>query len=264
MRFIDATSDPQLRQLSPTLAETVGVAVAAGRAPETFCLRTNRPYVLLGPQDLRLPRVEQGAAWLEGQGLPVYVRVGGGAAVLLDEGCLSFFGAVPCRDIGRLDANFRELTLPVRQACAALGAPVRFGRAPGSYCEGPQDLITAEGRKLLGVAQALRQGYALVSGMLLRTQDPVATTTLLQEFYRRSGSDRVLKAEMVTSLAREVGRAVSQERVVAEIVRQAASLGWDSEPTPLTSWEMDLGEQTLNARRYPPRDLARSPAVRSV
>ncbi len=264
MRLIDATEDPRLWQVSPTLAETVAVAVAAGRVPETFCLRMNKPYVLLGPQDLRLPHPERGVAWLEAQGLPVYVRVGGGAAVLLDEGCLSFFGAVPCRDLSRLDSNFHELTRPVRRALAAIGAPVRFGRAEGSYCEGPQDLVTQGGRKLLGVAQALRQGYALVSGMLLLRQDPQRTTALLQEFYRRAGSDRVLKPEAVTSLLREAGRDIALAEVKAEILRQAVALGWGPDLSSLTPWETELGDEMLQRRRYPAQTLAQSPRVRSL
>ena len=264
MRFIDATLDPGLRRLSPALAETAGRAVAAGEAPETFCLRTNRPYVLLGPQDLRLPHPEQGVAWLEAQGLPVYVRVGGGAAVLLDEGCLSFFAAVPCRDLGRLDANFRDLTRPVRRALAALGMPVRFGRAPGSYCEGSQDLVTGGGRKLLGVAQALRRGYALVSGMLMLSQDPELTTAVLQEFYRLAGSARVLRPEAVTSLTLELGRDLPLEVAAGEIVRQAALLGWDAVPSPLTDYELRVGEELLVERRFPGRDLAPEPFVRSL
>ncbi len=264
MRFIDATEDRGLWQLSPTLAETVALAVAAGRTPETFGLRMNRPYVLLGPQDLRLPHTSRGVAWLEGQGLPVYVRVGGGAAVLLDEGCLSFFGAVPCRDIARLDANFRDLTRPVRGGLSSLGVPVRFGRAEGSYCEGPQDLVTAEGKKLLGVAQALRQGFALVSGMLMLTQDPLRTTSVLQEFYRRSGSARVLKPEAVTSLAGETGREVSVAEVKEAVLRQATLLGWDSAPSALTDWERRLAQDMLPRRRYPPGNLAQEPLVRPL
>ncbi len=264
MRFIDATGDASLWRLSPTLAETVATAVAAGEAPETFCLRMNRPYVLLGPQDLRLPHTETAVAWLESRGLPVYVRVGGGAAVLLDEGCLSFFGAVPCRDIARLDANFHELTRPVRRALAAMGAPVRFGRAPGSYCEGPQDLVTTGGRKLLGVAQALRRGYALVSGMLLVTQDPVETTAVLQEFYRRAGSDRVLRPEAVTSLALELGGQVDLLAVKAEIQRQMALLGWSGVPSALSAWEMRSGDEMLRRRRFAAGHLAHTPPVRSL
>jgi lipoate-protein ligase A len=264
LRFIDATLDPGLRRLSPALAETAAEAVAAGEAPETFCLRVSRPYVLLGPQDLRLPHPEQGVAWLASQGLPAYVRVGGGAAVLLDEGCLSFFAAVPCRDIGRLDRNFRDLTQPVRQALAQLGLHVRFGRAPGSYCEGPQDLVTRGGRKLLGVAQAMRHGYAIVSGMLLLSQDPWLTTEVLQEFYRRSGSDRVLRADAVTSADIELGRSLPMETAKAAIMHQASALGWDAVPSPLTVYEVEVGERLLTARRFPGRDLARRMPVRSL
>ncbi len=250
MRFLDATREEQLLHLSPALAEAIATSVAAHAAPPTYGLRRQRPYVLLGPQDLRLPRTEAGVAWLQAQGLPVYVRVGGGAAVLLDEGCLSFFAAIPTRDLGSVDENFRALTAPVRTALARLTVPVRFGRAPGSFCEGPQDLVSQGGRKIAGVSQALRRGYSLVSGMLLVRQDPVATTALLQEFYRRAGSGRELRASAVTSLAQELGRAPSLEEVRQAIVEAAGELGWDKEPSMPSPQEAAGAEELLGRRRF--------------
>ncbi len=250
MRLLDATRTERLVELSPALAEAVASAVAAGEAAPTFGLRCQRPYVLLGPQDLRLPGVAAGAAWLEARGLPVHVRVGGGAAVLLDGGCLSFFAAIPSRDVGRIDENFRSLTQPVRAAFEALGAPVRFGRAEGSFCEGPQDLVTGGGRKVAGVSQALRRGYALVSGMLIIRQDPVATTALLQEFYRRSGSDRELRAGAVTSLQEELGREVPLSEVHDAILRALSQLGWGRLRT-ISRREEAHAASLLAARRFP-------------
>ncbi|MDA8343997.1 MAG: lipoate--protein ligase family protein [Thermaerobacter sp.] len=252
MRFLDATQDDALLRLSPSLAEAVATAVAAGESPPTFGLRRQRPYVLLGPQDLRLPRIAEGAAWLEAQGLPVHQRVGGGAAVLLDDGCLSFFAAIPTQDISRLDDNFRTLTLPVRSALQKLGVSVEFGRAPGSFCEGPQDLVSGGGRKIAGVSQALRRGYALVSGMLLVRQDPVATTALLQEFYRRSGSGRQLRASAVTSLEAELGREVPLAELRPAIVRAAGEVGWDTDLGEIQPFELAQAKTLLALRRFAP------------
>lgn len=211
-RFIDAFRDPSLLDLSPALAEMLGETAAATAEPQ-FCLRRQTAYVLLGPQDMRLPDLPGGVAWLESRGFPIYRRVGGGSAVLLDGDCLSFAAAIPCRDIGRLDRNFTDLTVPVRAALADLGAAAHFGRAEGSYCEGPQDLVDGNGRKIAGVSQALRRGYALVSGMILVRQDPAATTALLQGFYAAAGSTRRLRASAVTSLARILGRDVRTAEV---------------------------------------------------
>ncbi len=250
MRYLDATENPELISLSPSLAESVAMAVAADEAPPTFCLRRQRAHVLLGPQDLRLPRVADGAAWLEAQGYPVRVRVGGGAAVVLDEGCLSFFTAIPSQGIGHVDRNFRDLTRHVRLALERLGAPTEFGRAPGSFCEGPQDLVTRAGRKIAGVSQALRRGYALVSGMVLVDQDPARSTALLQEFYRRSGSDRILRASAVTSLCAELGREISLAQLRNAIVQAAAEIGWDAAPRPLLPAEKEYAQDLVLRRRF--------------
>jgi octanoyl-[GcvH]:protein N-octanoyltransferase len=250
LRYLDATDDIDLISLSPALAEAVAMAVAAGDAAPTFCLRRQRPYVLLGPQDLRLPHVEDGARWLEAEGYPVRVRVGGGAAVLLDGDCLSFFAAIPSRGIGDVDRNFQELTRHVRLALERLGAPVAFGRAPGSFCEGPQDLVTMAGRKIAGVSQALRRGYALVSGMLLATQDPARSTALLQEFYRRSGSDRILRPSAVTSLREELGRGISVAQLRDAIVEAAVDIGWDGSARELLAAEREHAEELLERRRF--------------
>src|SRR5690606_41819153 len=53
-----------------------------------------------------------------------------------------------------------------------------------------------------GVAQAIRRGYALISGMVLVDQDPVATTDQLNEFYRAAGVEKNYRADVVTSVKR--------------------------------------------------------------
>lgn len=259
-RFIDACRDETLIGLSPALAETLAEA-AAGTGEPQFCLRRQRSYVLLGPQDMRLPDLSGGIRFIDERGIPVYRRVGGGAAVLLDEDCLSFAAAIPCRDIGRLDANFAELTAPVRRALSAMGIPARFGRAEGSYCEGPQDLVSADGRKIAGVSQALRQGYALVSGMLLVRQDPLSTTALLQGFYEAAGSTRRLRWDAVTSLSRRLGREVTIDEVAA-VVREALAMEGAWHDGRLSEREQERARTLLRERRMRPpgsfaEDLAR-------
>lgn len=237
-RFIEAFKDASLLDLSPALAETLAETAALTGEPQ-FCLRRQRPYILLGPQDMRLPDLAEGLRYIESAGLPARRRVGGGAAVLLDGDCLSFAAAIPCRDIGRLDRNFEELTSPVRTALAEVGVRAAFGRAEGSFCEGPQDLLDRTGRKVAGVAQALRRGYALVSGMILVRQDPVQTTAFLQEFYRVSGSQRSLRADAVTSVSRALGRDVALEEVYSAIETVLARSG---------NWRMDALDGGERAR----------------
>lgn len=243
MRYLDATTDPSLMALSPALAEWLGEeAVRTGEAH--FLLRRNSPYFLMGPGDGHLPRPQDAVAWAQGQGIPVFRRTGGGSLVLLDGGCLSFASAIPCRDMGRISHNFRELTAPVREALGDWGIPAEFGAAKGSYCEGPWDLVVG-GLKVAGVAQALRHGFALVSGMLLVDQDPGRTTSMVNAFYEVAGGGRPFTPENVTSMALLTGQTIEPSALRSSIERRLGdSCGVSPTPT-------DLGriEEFVRARR---------------
>lgn len=202
--------------LSPTIAEAVALSVASGESPPTVLFRHQQPYVLLGPDDRRLPRLADGLAFWRDRGLPVYERISGGSAVVLDGHCLSFAVARPCRDLTMLHRNYREMAGGIVRGLQLLGLPAEFGPAPGSFCEGPYDIVV-DGVKIAGVAQAIRRGFALVSGMVLLDQDPAAVTDLLNAFYRFSGVDKNLRADAVTNVARLLGRPVSAAEVEAAL-----------------------------------------------
>jgi lipoate-protein ligase A len=236
----------QLR-LSPVLAETVA-RWSADRQSSAVVVRHQKPYVLLGPKDRRLPYLTDAVRWLNQQGYPVFVRIGGGSAVVLDEQCLSFAVSQPCRDFTIWETNFRQLAQGVIDGLTKLGISSGFGRAVGSYCEGPYDLV-ADGRKIAGIAQAIRGGFALVSGMLLIRQDPVATTALLQEFYQRAGSDLVLDPNAVTALTRLPGMSALTTESVEEALHDGFAQHFRLQHQPLTSEELALAEQLLRERR---------------
>ncbi|MBE3590289.1 MAG: lipoate--protein ligase family protein [Firmicutes bacterium] len=247
-RFLEVDlASPEI-ELSPVLAETLAATAAAEGRPVVL-LRRQRPYVLLGPRDRRLPRLADGLRWLAARGLPVYQRIGGGSAVWLDETCLSFAVARPCRDFTETERNFLELADGVRRGLARLGLAARFGAAPGSYCEGPFDLVVGEPpRKLAGVAQAIRGGFALVSGMVLVAQDPARATALLQGFYRASGDGRRLDAAAVTSVERELGRAVDPAEAAAAL-RAGFSELFALEERPLSALELERARRLAAERR---------------
>lgn len=241
--------DESLLEASPVLAETIGEAVARGDAPPTLLLRWQRPHVLLGPSDGRLPHLSRAVQWLEeAQGLPVYMRISGGSAVLLDESSLSFAVAVPCRDVTRLRANYERLLTGVFDALAALGLEARFGEAPGSYCPGPYDLVLADGRKIAGVAQAMRRGFAEVGGMLLLDQDPAEAVRVLEGFYDRAGGPRRFDPASVTSLAEALGRPVTRQEMADAVIR-AYSARVNLVPGALTPGERARAQALLQARR---------------
>lgn len=249
-RFIDiqASVGPDLFRLSPVLAEVLG-QFSAKTGEWGVMIREHDPYLLLGPKDRRLPQLEEATRWASQQGYPVFMRVGGGSVVLLDRTCLSFAVSMPCRDLTVWEQNFRVMAQPVIDGLTMLGIPCRFGRAEGSYCEGPFDLVTSgSGQKISGIAQAIRGGSALVSGMILVEQDPVRTTHFIQEFYRRAGSGQVLRESVVTALSRLPGF----ETVTTSAVRDALVRGFaetfDMRPDILSPQEWATAQKLAEAR----------------
>lgn len=236
MRLVRVDLSHAALPLSPVLAETLAPwpvtfwrntasrglrAGSAGEAhlPMLVLVRRQRPYALLGPRDQRLPDLAAGVRYLVSQGFPVYRRTGGGSLVLLDEGCVSFAVSVPCRDLTHVGRHVADLSAPVRMALERLGVQAAVGRAAGSYCEGPSDLVTADHRKVAGMAQAVRDGYAMVSGMLLVEQDPAWATAQVAAFEAAAGGDPShLRADAVTSLRQATGRAISAEQAMDALV----------------------------------------------
>jgi octanoyl-[GcvH]:protein N-octanoyltransferase len=245
--------------VSPALVEalvTASAPAACDHRPALAVVRRQRPYALLGPRDLRLPDVGAGVAWLARRGLPAYTRIGGGSLVVLDEGCLSFAVAWPCRNPAHAGANARALARPALAALEALGVAARQGAARGSYCEGPSDLVTAAGRKVAGLALAQRGGWAVAGGMLLVRQDPVYATALVQGFERAAGGGRRFDPRAVTSLEEAGGRRMSMaaaaQAMVEALTRWAREAGETVRVRPPTGEETARAAVLLARRRVEP------------
>lgn len=245
-RLVILGEKDDLLGFSPVIAETLAVSAAEGHGA-VLLLRRQRPYVLLGPQDRRLPDLKKGLAFWQKEGIPVFDRVTGGSAVFLDSTCLSFGVAEPCRDIASLQRNYSQMGEGILTALRSLGLDASFGAARGSYCEGPYDVVTG-GQKIAGVAQAIRGGYALLSGMILVRQDPIATTQRLNQFYRASGKDADLKGEAVTNLCLALDRDVTVDEV-EEAVIQTWKQMYPTEQIPVQKHERLRAQQLLSMRR---------------
>ncbi len=252
-RWLSATAANHGEQLhlSPVLAEAIAVTAAGGEP--AVVVREQHRYLLLGPQDRRLPHIAAAARAAEADGWPAYIRIGGGSAVLLDENTLSFGAARPCRDLTTLVKNFHDLAAGAVAALRRLGLPAEFGAAPGSYCEGPYDIVV-RGQKVAGVAQAIRQGFTLVSGMLVVQQDPVAITDRIQRLYREAGSTQKLSASAVTSVAQLLGRVPGTAELVGALrAGYAETLALADDDIRPDEWAR--AEALLPQRRFPPPNL---------
>ncbi len=203
---------------APCIAEAVALAVGEGVAPPTVLVRHPVRALVLGRADLRLPALDRALAWARHRRLPVFGRPSGGRAVLVDAGCVTFAVARPCRDLTRIHANYLELAAGALAGLESLGLQAGFGSVPGSFCEGPFDLVTS-GRKVAGVAQSVSRGAAVVTGLLLVSQDPASAVALLEAFYRQAGAQARFRPDAVTNLGRELGRPVSPTEAAGALVR---------------------------------------------
>jgi octanoyl-[GcvH]:protein N-octanoyltransferase len=243
----DGQASFEQARLAPVVAEALAETAAAGRP--AIVVRRSLPYLLFGPQDRRWPRFGDAIRWSYNRGYPAFMRLGGGSVVLVDEGTIAFAAARPCRDLTAMHANYRELAGPVVDLLTSWRIPARFGAAPGSYCEGPWDIVV-EGRKLVGVAQAIRGGYALVSGLILVRQDPVRTTQLLEAVYAQGGFPRPLNAQAVTNLEALLGHPVSDAAVIDGLYRAYAQV-FDLTPSGVTAEEQARAAALLRLRQIP-------------
>ncbi|MCL6561908.1 MAG: lipoate--protein ligase family protein [Firmicutes bacterium] len=207
---------PEQAPLAPVLPEAVAEVTVRRGIPAVLFDRP-QPVVLVGPRDRQLPDLPSAAAFLADLGYQVLWRREGGTTVVLDPGCLVYAIIRPGRDWTQWREHFAGFTAGIRQGLARLGAPTEFGRADGAWCDGPYDLVV-HGKKLVGLAQAIRQGYVLVGGVIAVQQDLEQVRQLLEAFYRKAGLPRRYSIDALTTLGELLGPSVTPESVEAVLV----------------------------------------------
>jgi octanoyl-[GcvH]:protein N-octanoyltransferase len=128
--------------------------------------------VAFGRRDSRLDGYDDAREAAQERGYPPIERSVGGRAVAYDgETTLAFARAEPISDFRRgTDARYERLTADVVDALEGLGVDVEPGEPADSFCPGAHSLSTPGSsgpRKVVGIAQRVRQDMALVSGILL-------------------------------------------------------------------------------------------------
>lgn len=180
----------------------------------------SHPGVVLGLRDTRLPFVDEAKGLLVQQGFEVHLRASGGRLVVQDPGVLNVAFAHEGDALPSLEALFAEMTGLLRRLFDDLGVPVQQGEVPGSICAGSTDL-SAGGRKIAGLSQRRRRGFALVHAFILAGGRGDEREAVAEAFYRAAGAtadEGVFRGSMV-SLSEL--RPVAVERVgerLAEII----------------------------------------------
>lgn len=186
-------------------AVTGDLLEAAGTEGDgTAAVRVWRPHrqLAFGRRDTRRDGYDRAREAATERGFEPVVRRVGGRAVAYTGETVAFLRVTPVEDDRTgLEARYEAVTTAVQRACWRLGAPVQRGEPPDAFCPGGHSL-SADG-KLVGIAQRVTGGAALVAGTLLRV-DHEAVAEVLEAVY--GALEVPLDTDAVGSLARAGGR----------------------------------------------------------
>ncbi|GAX91455.1 lipoate--protein ligase family protein [Effusibacillus lacus] len=229
-RLIDHTrKDRSFTALhSFAMDDTLCTSVGNGLSPATIRAWVHPDTVVLGNLDYKLSNVREGIRFLSDKGYQTYLRVSGGAAVVLDSGVLNLSLILPTMDhFADLNAGYDAMVDLVRQLLTPYGAQVDTGEIKGSYCPGDYD-ISIDGRKFGGLAQRRRKGAVAVQAFLLVEGLGSERANLIKNFYQRAvrlPSDKhpVIIPDRVASLSEAIGKHITCDRLqtdLAELFRK--------------------------------------------
>ncbi|MFC4358005.1 biotin/lipoate A/B protein ligase family protein [Halobium salinum] len=174
-------------------AVTASLVVDAAETGEP-ALRVWAPHrqVAFGRRDAREARFEAAKRAAGERGfVPLERSVGGRAVAYTGETTLAFAHAVPITDERRgIDDRYESATETVLRALRGMGVDAERGEPADSFCPGDHSIrsTTPPGGKLVGVAQRVRQGAALVAGCVL-VADRAALQDVLEAVYGELGVD---------------------------------------------------------------------------
>lgn len=147
----------------------------------------SRPGIVLGLRDTRLPYGKEATDLLVQKGVEVHLRASGGRLVVQDPGVVNVAFAYAGEQLPSLEALFSEMTDILRRLFRELGITVRQGEVPGSICAGSTDLAVG-GRKVAGLSQRRRRGFALVHAFILVAGTGEERVSVADAFYRAAGA----------------------------------------------------------------------------
>ncbi|MCL9814742.1 lipoate--protein ligase family protein [Natranaeroarchaeum aerophilus] len=146
---------------------------------------TPHQQVTFGRRDANEDGYEAARAAARKRGFTPTERSVGGRAVAYTGTTLAFAHARPIDDLRQgLGDRYDDATTTVQQALAGLGVDATAGEPPEAFCPGSYSL-QADG-KLVGIAQRVRSGAALVSGIVI-VDDCTAIGDVLDPVYDTLG-----------------------------------------------------------------------------
>ena len=157
--------------------------VAARELPSTLRLYRPGPTVAFGKLDTLRPGYAAAAAAAQAHGYEPVLRLPGGHAAAYHGASLGIDVVYALDDsVPGTHVRFREEGERLAGALAALGVDARVGEVPGEYCPGAYS-VNARGRvKLIGTAQRLVRGGALLGASIVVGDGP-GVRAVLRDVY---------------------------------------------------------------------------------
>ena len=157
--------------------------VAAGELPSTLRVYRPAPAVAFGKLDTLRPGYARAVQAARAHGYEPVLRLPGGhaAAYHADSLAIDIVWALDDPVVGTHD-RFRDEGERLARALRSLGVDARVGEVPGEYCPGAYS-VNARGRvKLIGTAQRLVRGGALLGASIV-VGDGAGVRAVLDDVY---------------------------------------------------------------------------------
>jgi octanoyl-[GcvH]:protein N-octanoyltransferase len=157
--------------------------VAAGELPETLRLIRPARAVAFAKRDALAAGYRDAVEAAHAAGFESVMRLAGGRAAVFSEETLELAHAVPDPDArSGIQSRFESTAGRLVRALARLGVDARVGEVPGEYCPGAYS-VNARGRvKLIGTAQRLVRGGALLGASIV-VGDGAGVRAVLDDVY---------------------------------------------------------------------------------
>ncbi|MDQ0257404.1 octanoyl-[GcvH]:protein N-octanoyltransferase [Evansella vedderi] len=207
--------------------------------------------VVLGIQDHRLPHIENGIAFLQGQGYEVIVRNSGGLAVVLDKDVLNISLVFQDNKGMSIDHGYELMVSMIRLLLGELGNSVVDGEVKESYCPGRYDLSIG-GKKFAGISQRRLRGGVAVQIYLAVNGSGSRRATLIKEFYGQAIQGAPTKYEYpkiipakMASISELAEKEYSVEGLIHSLLLHLASLSDRLDTYQLTEQDLEWYEDNL-------------------
>lgn len=199
------------------------LAWTARNEEPTLRVWTPERQLAFGRRDVRADTYEEAARIAREAGFEPYERSVGGRAVAYTGTTVAFARAVPADDIRTgMNERYEDAATMVQRALWKLDVAAQRGEPADTFC--PGDYSLSYNGKIAGIAQRVRKGAALVSGVIL-VDGHEEIAQLLDEVY--PVLDVPFDPETVGSL--ELAGGVTDRDTVLETI-ESALIG-DNDPT---------------------------------